>query len=83
MDPTQHVNNWMKHNVADSQITTIGNLVPQKTYSVKVLAFTPIEMVLFSSDIQVITQTGGRSASERGAGEEVLVRRNGRGKNKE
>ncbi|XP_006881363.1 PREDICTED: receptor-type tyrosine-protein phosphatase delta isoform X2 [Elephantulus edwardii] len=58
MDPTQHVSNWMKHNVADSQITTIGNLVPQKTYSVKVLAFTSIGDGPLSSDIQVITQTG-------------------------
>nr|XP_011752121.1 receptor-type tyrosine-protein phosphatase delta isoform X37 [Macaca nemestrina] len=58
MDPTQHVNNWMKHNVADSQITTIGNLVPQKTYSVKVLAFTSIGDGPLSGDIQVITQTG-------------------------
>ncbi|XP_032146655.1 receptor-type tyrosine-protein phosphatase delta isoform X31 [Sapajus apella] len=58
MDPTQHVNNWMKHNVADSQITTIGSLVPQKTYSVKVLAFTSIGDGPLSSDIQVITQTG-------------------------
>ncbi|XP_027736918.1 receptor-type tyrosine-protein phosphatase delta isoform X45 [Empidonax traillii] len=58
MDPTQHVNNWMKHNVADSHITTIGNLVPQKTYSVKVLAFTSVGDGPLSSDIQVITQTG-------------------------
>ncbi|XP_021108501.1 receptor-type tyrosine-protein phosphatase delta isoform X31 [Heterocephalus glaber] len=58
MDPTQHVNNWMKHNVADSQITTIGNLVPQRTYSVKVLAFTSIGDGPLSGDIQVITQTG-------------------------
>lgn len=60
MDPTQHVNNWMKHNVADSHITTIGNLVPQKTYSVKVLAFTSVGDGPLSSDIQVITQTGGK-----------------------
>ncbi|XP_075787706.1 receptor-type tyrosine-protein phosphatase delta isoform X4 [Pelodiscus sinensis] len=58
MDPTQHVNNWMKHNVADSHITTIGNLVPQKTYSVKVLAFTSVGDGPLSTDIQVITQTG-------------------------
>ncbi|XP_005061700.1 PREDICTED: receptor-type tyrosine-protein phosphatase delta isoform X2 [Ficedula albicollis] len=58
MDPTQHVNSWMKHNVADSHITTIGNLVPQKTYSVKVLAFTSVGDGPLSSDIQVITQTG-------------------------
>ncbi|XP_075303128.1 receptor-type tyrosine-protein phosphatase delta isoform X17 [Opisthocomus hoazin] len=58
MDPAQHVNSWMKHNVADSHITTIGNLVPQKTYSVKVLAFTSVGDGPLSSDIQVITQTG-------------------------
>ncbi|XP_034629510.1 receptor-type tyrosine-protein phosphatase delta isoform X43 [Trachemys scripta elegans] len=58
MDPTQHVNSWMKHNVADSHITTIGNLVPQKTYSVKVLAFTSVGDGPLSTDIQVITQTG-------------------------
>ncbi|XP_063996413.1 receptor-type tyrosine-protein phosphatase delta isoform X34 [Pogoniulus pusillus] len=58
MDPTQHVNSWMKHNVADSHITTIGNLIPQKTYSVKVLAFTSVGDGPLSSDIQVITQTG-------------------------
>ncbi|XP_032297438.1 receptor-type tyrosine-protein phosphatase delta isoform X34 [Coturnix japonica] len=58
MDPTQHVNSWLKHNVADSHITTIGNLVPQKTYSVKVLAFTSVGDGPLSSDIQVITQTG-------------------------
>ncbi|XP_048706695.1 receptor-type tyrosine-protein phosphatase delta isoform X31 [Caretta caretta] len=58
MDPIQHVNSWMKHNVADSHITTIGNLVPQKTYSVKVLAFTSVGDGPLSADIQVITQTG-------------------------
>uniref|UniRef100_A0A8C3JY78 Receptor-type tyrosine-protein phosphatase S n=1 Tax=Calidris pygmaea TaxID=425635 RepID=A0A8C3JY78_9CHAR len=58
MDPAQHVNSWMKHNVADSHITTIGNLIPQKTYSVKVLAFTSVGDGPLSSDIQVITQTG-------------------------
>ncbi|XP_031413142.1 receptor-type tyrosine-protein phosphatase delta-like [Meleagris gallopavo] len=61
MDPTQHVNSWLKHNVADSHITTIGNLVPQKTYSVKVLAFTSVGDGPLSSDIQVITQTGGKA----------------------
>lgn len=65
MDPTQHVNSWMKHNVADSHITTIGNLVPQKTYSVKVLAFTSVGDGPLSSDIQVITQTGGKLALNR------------------
>lgn len=60
MEPTQHINSWTKYNVADSQITTIGNLVPQKTYSVKVLAFTSVGDGPLSNEIQVITQTGGR-----------------------
>ncbi|XP_061485679.1 receptor-type tyrosine-protein phosphatase delta isoform X6 [Rhineura floridana] len=58
MDPSQHANSWLKHNVADSHITTIGNLTPHKTYSVKVLAFTSVGDGPLSSDIQVITQTG-------------------------
>ncbi|XP_056377623.1 receptor-type tyrosine-protein phosphatase delta isoform X20 [Hyla sarda] len=58
MDPTQHINSWTKSNVADSQITTISNLVPQKTYSVKVLAFTSVGDGPLSNEIQVITQTG-------------------------
>ncbi|XP_073491517.1 receptor-type tyrosine-protein phosphatase delta isoform X31 [Aquarana catesbeiana] len=58
MEPTQHINSWTKYNVADSQITTIGNLVPQKTYSVKVLAFTSVGDGPLSNEIQVITQTG-------------------------
>ncbi|XP_078532008.1 receptor-type tyrosine-protein phosphatase delta isoform X8 [Lissotriton helveticus] len=58
MDSTQHANSWTKHNVADSYITTIGNLVPQKTYFVKVLAFTSVGDGPLSNDIKVITQTG-------------------------
>ncbi|XP_053321944.1 receptor-type tyrosine-protein phosphatase delta [Spea bombifrons] len=58
MDPTQHINSWTKYNVADSQITTIGELVSQKTYSVKVLAFTSVGDGPLSNEIQVITQTG-------------------------
>ncbi|XP_072008661.1 receptor-type tyrosine-protein phosphatase delta isoform X34 [Engystomops pustulosus] len=58
MDPTQHINSWTKSNIADSHITTIGSLVPQKTYSVKVLAFTSVGDGPLSNEIQVITQTG-------------------------
>ncbi|XP_069482044.1 receptor-type tyrosine-protein phosphatase delta isoform X9 [Ambystoma mexicanum] len=58
MDSTQHANSWTKHNVVDSHITTISNLVPQKTYFVKVLAFTSVGDGPLSNDIQVITQTG-------------------------
>ncbi|XP_041117822.1 receptor-type tyrosine-protein phosphatase delta-like isoform X9 [Polyodon spathula] len=58
MEPSQHVNNWQKHNVGDTHITTISGLTPQKTYHVKVLAFTSVGDGPLSSDIQVITKTG-------------------------
>lgn len=59
MEPNQHVNNWQKHNVGDTHITTISGLTPQKTYHIKVLAFTSVGDGPLSSDIQVITKTGG------------------------
>ncbi|MGH0170043.1 UNVERIFIED_CONTAM: hypothetical protein FKN15_058436, partial [Acipenser sinensis] len=58
MEPNQHVNNWQKHNVGDTHITTISGLTPQKTYHIKVLAFTSVGDGPLSSDIQVITKTG-------------------------
>ncbi|XP_064411078.1 receptor-type tyrosine-protein phosphatase delta isoform X13 [Latimeria chalumnae] len=58
MDHSQHTNNWNKHNVAGNEITTIENLIPQKTYFVKVLAFTSVGDGPLSNEIQVITQTG-------------------------
>ncbi|XP_058857254.1 receptor-type tyrosine-protein phosphatase delta isoform X5 [Acipenser ruthenus] len=58
MEPNQHINNWQKHNVGDTHITTISGLTPQKTYHVKVLAFTSVGDGPLSSDIQVITKTG-------------------------
>ncbi|KAG2466367.1 PTPRF phosphatase, partial [Polypterus senegalus] len=58
MDPSQHVNNWQKHNVGDTRITTISGLTSQKTYHIKVLAFTSVGDGPLSSDIQVITKTG-------------------------
>ncbi|XP_058886156.1 receptor-type tyrosine-protein phosphatase delta-like isoform X8 [Acipenser ruthenus] len=58
MEPSQHVNNWQKHNVGDTHITTISGLTPQKTYHVKVLAFTSVGDGPLSNDIQVITKTG-------------------------
>ncbi|KAK1175774.1 receptor-type tyrosine-protein phosphatase delta isoform X12 [Acipenser oxyrinchus oxyrinchus] len=58
MEPSQHVNNWQKHNVGDTHITTISGLTPQKTYHIKVLAFTSVGDGPLSNDIQVITKTG-------------------------
>lgn len=83
MDPTQHVNNWMKHNVADSQITTIGNLVPRKRIPSKSWLSPQLEMVLFQVTFKsLLRQEVGLLLNGESGGEE-LVRRNGRGRNKE
>ncbi|XP_078252043.1 receptor-type tyrosine-protein phosphatase delta-like isoform X19 [Rhinoraja longicauda] len=58
MDPNQHLNNWQKHNVDDSMLTTIANLTPEATYTVCVLAFTSVGDGPHSPEIQVKTQQG-------------------------
>ncbi|XP_055488589.1 receptor-type tyrosine-protein phosphatase S-like isoform X15 [Leucoraja erinacea] len=58
MDPNQHINNWQKHNVDDSMLTTIANLTPEATYTVRVLAFTSVGDGPHSPEIQVKTQQG-------------------------
>ncbi|XP_043917020.1 receptor-type tyrosine-protein phosphatase delta [Protopterus annectens] len=57
-DPTQHVNSWIKKIVPDSLVTTISGVTPQKTYSVKVLAFTSVGDGPLSNEVQVIAQAG-------------------------
>uniref|UniRef100_A0A4W3JZC4 Receptor-type tyrosine-protein phosphatase S n=1 Tax=Callorhinchus milii TaxID=7868 RepID=A0A4W3JZC4_CALMI len=58
MEPEQPVSNWQKHNVDDSLLTTVANLIVQTTYSVKVLAFTSVGDGPLSPEIQVKTQQG-------------------------
>uniref|UniRef100_UPI00398F5BFF receptor-type tyrosine-protein phosphatase S-like isoform X14 n=1 Tax=Pristiophorus japonicus TaxID=55135 RepID=UPI00398F5BFF len=58
MEPQQPVSNWQKHNLDDSLLTTVANLIPQTTYSVKVLAFTSVGDGPLSPEIQVKTQQG-------------------------
>uniref|UniRef100_UPI00398E68BA receptor-type tyrosine-protein phosphatase delta-like isoform X8 n=1 Tax=Pristiophorus japonicus TaxID=55135 RepID=UPI00398E68BA len=58
MDSQQHINNWQKHNVDDSMLTTIANLTPETTYTVRVLAFTSVGDGPHSPEIQVKTQQG-------------------------
>ncbi|XP_032428136.1 receptor-type tyrosine-protein phosphatase S isoform X10 [Xiphophorus hellerii] len=53
MDDSQPMSLWQIHNVQDSLITTIQSLVPQGTYTVKVLAFTSVGDGPFSAPIQV------------------------------
>ncbi|XP_033838512.1 receptor-type tyrosine-protein phosphatase S-like isoform X3 [Periophthalmus magnuspinnatus] len=42
MDPSRPMNEWQIHNVQDSVITTVQNLVASETYTIQVLAFTSV-----------------------------------------
>uniref|UniRef100_A0A8B9XFC7 Receptor-type tyrosine-protein phosphatase S n=1 Tax=Bos mutus grunniens TaxID=30521 RepID=A0A8B9XFC7_BOSMU len=52
------VGNWQKHNVDDSLLTTVGSLLEDETYTVRVLAFTSVGDGPLSDPIQVKTQQG-------------------------
>uniref|UniRef100_A0A8C5JFB9 protein-tyrosine-phosphatase n=1 Tax=Junco hyemalis TaxID=40217 RepID=A0A8C5JFB9_JUNHY len=58
MEPEQPVSNWQKHNVDDSLLTTVGSLLEDETYTVRVLAFTSVGDGPLSDPIQVKTQQG-------------------------
>ncbi|XP_015228538.1 PREDICTED: receptor-type tyrosine-protein phosphatase S-like isoform X6 [Cyprinodon variegatus] len=53
MDDAQPMSLWQIHNVQDSLITTIQSLIPQETYTIKVLAFTSVGDGPFSEPIHV------------------------------
>ncbi|XP_017268854.1 receptor-type tyrosine-protein phosphatase S isoform X8 [Kryptolebias marmoratus] len=53
MDNSQPMSHWQIHNVQDSIITTIQSLVPEETYTIKVLAFTSVGDGPFSEPIHV------------------------------
>uniref|UniRef100_A0A8C4IT32 protein-tyrosine-phosphatase n=1 Tax=Dicentrarchus labrax TaxID=13489 RepID=A0A8C4IT32_DICLA len=53
MDDSLPMSVWQIHNVQDSIITTIQSLVPQETYTIKVLAFTSVGDGPFSEPIHV------------------------------
>uniref|UniRef100_A0A8C4TN33 protein-tyrosine-phosphatase n=1 Tax=Erpetoichthys calabaricus TaxID=27687 RepID=A0A8C4TN33_ERPCA len=58
MDPSKPINAWQKYNVDDSRLTTIGSLVSQETYTIRVLAFTSVGDGPFSEPIHLKTQQG-------------------------
>ncbi|XP_023822080.1 receptor-type tyrosine-protein phosphatase delta isoform X23 [Oryzias latipes] len=58
MDPTQHVNIWEKQIVRGSNFVTIHGLIPNKTYNIKVLAYTSVGDGPLSPDLQIIAKTG-------------------------
>ncbi|KAJ8270922.1 hypothetical protein GJAV_G00120780 [Gymnothorax javanicus] len=49
---------WLKHNTDDSRLTTISSLVPDTTYSIRVLGFTSVGDGPPSDVLQVKTQQG-------------------------
>ncbi|ERE72245.1 receptor-type tyrosine-protein phosphatase S-like protein [Cricetulus griseus] len=53
MEPEHPVGNWQKHNVDDSLLTTVGSLLEDETYTVRVLAFTSVGDGPLSDPIQV------------------------------
>ncbi|XP_031441353.1 receptor-type tyrosine-protein phosphatase S isoform X29 [Clupea harengus] len=57
-DPTQPVNQWEKQIVRTSNFLTIQGLTPNKTYYIKVLAYTSVGDGPMSTDLQIITKTG-------------------------
>lgn len=58
-DSTQHVNMWEKQIVRGSNFVTIQGLIPNKTYYIKVLAYTSVGDGPLSADLQIIAKTGG------------------------
>ncbi|XP_035385716.1 receptor-type tyrosine-protein phosphatase delta isoform X10 [Electrophorus electricus] len=58
LDPTQHVNQWEKQIVRSANFLTIQGLTPNKTYYIKVLAYTSVGDGPLSSDLQIIAKTG-------------------------
>ncbi|XP_066576467.1 receptor-type tyrosine-protein phosphatase delta isoform X6 [Amia ocellicauda] len=58
LDPNQHVNHWEKQIVRGANFLTIQGLTPNKTYYIKVLAFTSVGDGPLSPDLQIIAKTG-------------------------
>lgn len=58
-DSTQHVNLWDKQIVRGNNFVTIQGLIPNKTYYIKVLAYTSVGDGPLSQDLQIIAKTGG------------------------
>ncbi|XP_069026422.1 receptor-type tyrosine-protein phosphatase delta-like isoform X22 [Embiotoca jacksoni] len=58
MDSTQHVNLWEKQIVRGANFVTIQGLIPNKTYYIKVLAYTSVGDGPLSPDLQIIAKTG-------------------------
>ncbi|XP_061768696.1 receptor-type tyrosine-protein phosphatase delta isoform X22 [Nerophis ophidion] len=58
LDSVQHVNLWEKQIVRGANFVTIQGLIPNKTYYIKVLAYTSVGDGPLSPDLQIIAKTG-------------------------
>uniref|UniRef100_A0A6Q2XG17 protein-tyrosine-phosphatase n=1 Tax=Esox lucius TaxID=8010 RepID=A0A6Q2XG17_ESOLU len=57
-DPALQVNQWEKQMVRAANFITVHSLVPNKTYYIRVLAFTSVGDGPLSQDLQIIAKTG-------------------------
>ncbi|XP_078723777.1 receptor-type tyrosine-protein phosphatase delta-like isoform X7 [Lampetra fluviatilis] len=57
-DSVQPASTWLKHNVDDNLLATIGGLLPDALYALRVLAFTSVGDGPFSGEIYIKTTMG-------------------------
>ncbi|XP_075927980.1 receptor-type tyrosine-protein phosphatase delta-like isoform X6 [Petromyzon marinus] len=57
-DAVQPASTWLKHNVDDNLLATIGGLLPDSLYALRVLAFTSVGDGPFSGEIYIKTTMG-------------------------
>lgn len=61
-NPQEPMSKWQMQKVDNSQLTTIGELIPHSIYTIRVQAFTSIGPGPFSVPVQVKTQQGGKGS---------------------
>lgn len=64
-----YVAQWEKQMVRSANFITIQGLTPNKTYYIRVLAFTSVGDGPLSQDLQIIAKTGGKEQKVREEGE--------------
>ncbi len=75
MTPDLPITLWTLHAVDNSQLTTISNLLTNRTYTISVLALTSVGDGPLSEPIQVRTQQGGRHTTciQNGLTDHIMV----------
>lgn len=64
---------WEKQMVRSANFITIQGLTPNKTYYIRVLAFTSVGDGPLSQDLQIIAKTGGRTREAKERCKDVLL----------